>query len=93
VRRATAAVWDIVDQANRHIEQVRPWELARSGSREADRRLDAALAALVAGCRSLADELAPFLPGAAAAVAGQCAGQRLPAPAPLFPRLAGRPTG
>jgi methionyl-tRNA synthetase len=93
VRRAAAAVWDIVDQANRHIEQVRPWELARSGSRDAGHRLDAALAALVAGCRSLATELAPFLPGAAAAVAGQCAGERLPAPVRLFPRLAGRPTG
>lgn len=92
-RRACAAVWEIVDWANRRIEQVRPWELAgaeRAGDRAAGRWLDAALAALVAGCRSLADQLAPFLPGAAATVAARCtAGPdgRLPDPAPLFPRL------
>lgn len=29
-RAATAAVWDIVGEANRYIERVRPWELARA---------------------------------------------------------------
>jgi methionyl-tRNA synthetase len=83
-RRACAAVWTIVDEANRHIERVRPWELARAGDGAG---LDAALAALVAACRSLAGELAPLLPGTAAAIARQCHGDRLPAPVPLFPRL------
>jgi len=45
---------------------------------------------LVAACRTLAAELAPFLPGLAARVAAACtAGPdgRLPAPKPLYPRL------
>jgi methionyl-tRNA synthetase len=86
-RRACAAVWNIVDEANRYIDQVRPWELARAGDAV---RLATVLAALVAACRSLAGELAPFLPGAAALIAGQCtAGPdgRLPEPRPLFARL------
>ena len=36
-RAATAAVWDIVGEANRYIERVRPWELARA-ERGADGR-------------------------------------------------------
>jgi methionyl-tRNA synthetase len=93
-RRACAAVWAIVEQANRYIERVRPWELARAesaGDPAARRELDAVLANLVSGCRSLAVELAPFLPGAAAGIAARCtarSGGRLPDPSALFPRLA-----
>jgi methionyl-tRNA synthetase len=82
-RRATTAVWDIVDQANRHINRVRPWELAKAG----DPRLDAVLAELVDACRAVAGNLAPFLPDAADRVARQCAGDRLPPPSPVFRRL------
>ncbi|WP_207945946.1 methionine--tRNA ligase [Actinomadura sp. 7K534] len=83
-RRATSAVWEIVDQANRHINRVRPWELAKAG----DPRLDAVLAELVDACRAVAENLAPFLPDAADRVARQCAGDRLPPPSPVFRRLA-----
>ncbi|HEY8473697.1 MAG TPA: methionine--tRNA ligase [Natronosporangium sp.] len=88
LRRACEAVWTIVTEANRTIERERPWELAKTGDR---RGLDAALAGLVAACRALAGELAPFLPDAARAIEGQCtAGPdgRLPAPRRLFARLA-----
>jgi len=86
-RRATGAVWDIVDEANRYINRVRPWELARAdGGGEA---LDAVLARLVRACREIAGHLEPFLPDAAARVARQCAETdgRLPAPTPVFTRL------
>ena len=95
-RRATGALWTVVERANRHIEQVRPWELARAERRAADggdpaagERLDAALAILVRACRCLAEELTPFLPGAAARVAAQCAARDgvLPPAEPLFPRI------
>ncbi|WP_433475413.1 methionine--tRNA ligase [Spirillospora sp. CA-142024] len=82
-RRATSAVWRIVDAANAHINQVRPWELAKAG----DPRLDSVLAGLVSVCRTVGDLLEPFLPDAAARVRRQCAGQRLPRPEPLFRRL------
>ena len=36
-RAATAAVWDIVGEANRYIERVRPWELG-TAQRAADGR-------------------------------------------------------
>ncbi|ROP42422.1 methionine--tRNA ligase [Saccharothrix texasensis] len=90
-RRATAAVWRIVEEANRYVEQVRPWDLARAergGDTGAGRRLDSALSALLAACRVLARELTPFVPTLAARVSEQCVtlSGELPQPQPLFPR-------
>jgi methionyl-tRNA synthetase len=85
-RGAAGAVWRIVVAANRYVERVRPWELARDPGRAAD--VDGCLAALVGACRVLADELGPLLPGAAVRIGRQVgpegAGDRLPAPERLF---------
>jgi methionyl-tRNA synthetase len=83
-RAAAAAVWAIVVEANRYVERARPWRLTGAD-------LDTCLAVLVGACRRLAAELAVFLPDTAAGVAARCtpdAQGRLPAPSPLFARLA-----
>jgi methionyl-tRNA synthetase len=88
-RRATAAVWAIADEANRFVNRARPWELARAEG--AAGQLDAVLGLLARACSALGRELAPFLPDAAARITRQCTpGQdgRLPAPSPVFRRLA-----
>jgi methionyl-tRNA synthetase len=98
-RRATGAVWSIADEANRLVNQAKPWELARA---ERDKRvgteaagsgacLDAVLRVLLGACQLLGRELSPFLPDGAARIAAQCApgaDGRLPRPVPVFPRLA-----
>jgi methionyl-tRNA synthetase len=86
-RRATAAVWTIVEEANRYVARVRPWELARDPARA--KELDDALATLVGACRLLGEQLVPFLPDAAARVSAQCTpvDGRLPVPIPLFLRI------
>ena len=93
-RRATSAVWRIVDEANRAIDVTRPWQLARAerdGEPDASAKLDEALAALHAACVSLATVLEPFLPSAANLIAVQCTpagdGGRLPQSSALFPRF------
>ena len=91
-RQATAAVWAIADEANRFINRVRPWELARAeraGDAGAGQRLDAVLAALFGACSALGQELAPFLPDAAARIVSRCTPRdgRLPEAAPVFRRL------
>jgi methionyl-tRNA synthetase len=99
-RQATAAVWAIVDEANRLVNRVRPWELAKAErdgtATDAGARLDAVLRVLLDACQALGRELGPFLPDAAARITAQCApGEdgRLPSPSPLFRRLAAAASG
>ena len=69
LRRAAAAVVEVAASANQMIEATRPWELARSDD-PADRdRLAAICRDLVAVCRTIATELAPFIPDGAARLA------------------------
>jgi methionyl-tRNA synthetase len=86
-RQATAAVWAIADEANRFINRARPWELARA---EGGARLDAVLYLLARACSAAGRDLVPFLPDAAARITRQCTPRdgRLPAPSPVFRRLA-----
>jgi methionyl-tRNA synthetase len=91
-RAAAAAVFGIVDEANRYVEAAQPWQLAkaeRAGDVAAGERLDAVLGAVLAACQVLAGELWPFLPDLAARVAAACdeSGGRLPEPRPVFPRI------
>ena len=95
-RAATAAVWAIAEAANRYINHIQPWQLAkaeRGGDNDAAQRLDSVLAALVRALRALGDNLAPFLPGTSARIAGQCAviNGRLPEPHRLFERIGAAP--
>jgi methionyl-tRNA synthetase len=91
-RAAAAAIWEVVEEANRYVERSEPWRLARAerdGDPAAGARLDESLALLIETCSQLGGELAPFLPGLAARIRAACddsAGQ-LPPARPVFPRL------
>jgi methionyl-tRNA synthetase len=65
-RSAADALWHAVSEANRFVSRARPWDLAR-GEGDGD-ELDAVLALLLRASRTIADELEPFLPGAAARI-------------------------
>jgi methionyl-tRNA synthetase len=82
LRRAAAVVWTYVTEANRHVNRTRPWAVA------GDER-DVALGTLLATCRTLATELAPFLPATAARIERRCepVGGRLPVPEQLIESL------
>ncbi|WP_109506667.1 methionine--tRNA ligase [Nocardioides speluncae] len=91
-RQATAALWQIVDEANRYVVEVEPWTLAKAekaGDEVAGRRLSDTLGLLLQTCRVAANELTPFLPDAAARAIAQVSplAERLPQPEPLFPRI------
>ena len=86
-RRATEAVWQIADEANRYVNRARPWDLAGVGDRE---KLDIVLSVLIRACQAIGTHLLPFLPGAAARITRQCAAGGdvlLPSPSPLLPRI------
>ncbi|WP_328995326.1 methionine--tRNA ligase [Kribbella sp. NBC_01245] len=86
-RRATSAVWSIVDEANRYLNQAKPWTLAKDPARSDD--LDAVLQDVLIACRTTAELLAVFLPDAAARITRQCTATagHLPPPVPVFERL------
>jgi methionyl-tRNA synthetase len=91
-RVALAAVWDIVEQANRYLEDVQPWHLARAernGDRSAGQFLDQSLRLLLDTCSQLGRELAPFVPALAARIRDACddSAGPLPEPRPVFPRI------
>jgi methionyl-tRNA synthetase len=91
-RQATAAVWKIVEEANRYVVEVGPWNLAKAeknGDTSAGDTLSDALALLIHASRTVAEELTPFLPEAAKRVAAQLGsgGSQLDKPHPLFPRI------
>jgi methionyl-tRNA synthetase len=71
-RAAAGALWRLVEESNRFVATTRPWELAKAeqeGDHEAAAELDSALKPLFAACHTLARELDPFLPAAAARLA------------------------
>ena len=89
LRRATEAVWRIADEANRYVNQTRPWSLAKAGQTA---ELAAVLSVLLAACQAIATHLRPFLPDAATRMTSQLTpneGGFLPAPVPILPRLTG----
>jgi len=91
-RAATAAIWRLVEEANRYVDRAEPWRLARAergGEPGAGEALDGCLALLAGTCQELGRELAPFVPGLAARIAAACddSAGRLPPAAPVFPRL------
>jgi methionyl-tRNA synthetase len=97
-RAAAAAVWAIVEEANRYVDATEPWHLGRAGragDTASGQRLGAVLGALIAACQVIAAELWPFLPDLAGKVAAACDdfGGVLPAPRPVFPRIDGRRAG
>jgi methionyl-tRNA synthetase len=76
-QQATAAIWELIGDANRYIEVQAPWKVARSESaegsdgEEARARMDAVLSTLAEVLRVVGIELRPFLPHAASEVVAQ----------------------
>jgi methionyl-tRNA synthetase len=61
LRAASAALWQVVAEANRFVSTARPWEPSE--------RRGGLLAVLLAACQTIAGELTPFLPAAAERIA------------------------
>jgi methionyl-tRNA synthetase len=60
LRRAARRIVALVDDANRELEEDRPWELARHDP--SDPRIDTVLDDVVSRCRHITRLIAPFVP-------------------------------
>jgi methionyl-tRNA synthetase len=90
LRSATSALWEVVAEVNRFVSSTRPWELAKAEQAvdsQAAERLDAVLRVLVEACRTVAQELGPFLPGAAHRIAVALDGWDAQQGRALFPKV------
>ncbi|HEV3000141.1 MAG TPA: methionine--tRNA ligase [Solirubrobacteraceae bacterium] len=81
---ALEAIWQRVRRLNGYVEEQAPWKLAKDDARSAD--LDRVLASLVAGLRTVAQELLPFLPDTMARLTAALDAGRLEPMQPLFPK-------
>ncbi|MEJ7840054.1 MAG: class I tRNA ligase family protein, partial [Thermomicrobiales bacterium] len=73
-RAAIAAIWDLVTAANKHVEETKPWELAKgakNGDETATAKLDAVLADLIESIRIAGASLTPFIPQGAGRIRTQ----------------------
>jgi methionyl-tRNA synthetase len=74
---ALGFIWELVDAANKYVEDGAPWTLARqrkAGGEDgtaAGERLDTVLYNLVEALRLIAHFCQPFIPGTAEGIAGQ----------------------
>ncbi len=92
-RAALVAIWELVHGANREIDRVKPWELARKGE-EAKLELSQFLGLLGEVLRLVGAALASFLPNASQLILSQLGVSGTPVVADLSERHAlakGRP--
>ena len=71
---ALAALWTLVEHANRLVDSEKPWELAKAskaGDDNATQRLRDVLGDLLEACRVVGLAVAPFMPATAPRVQGQ----------------------
>ena len=74
LHEALAALWTIVEQANRLVDAERPWDLAKAaktGDAAAATRLRDVLGDLLEACRLVGLAVAPFMPATAPRVLAQ----------------------
>jgi methionyl-tRNA synthetase len=63
---ALDSIWDVVRGLNRHVEQTKPWDIAKDESRVEE--LDRVLYELADGLRAVAVALSPYLPETSARI-------------------------
>lgn len=67
--RALEGIWTLVRRTNQYLEERQPWKLAKRPEARGD--LDTTLAFAVEATRVISILTSPFIPGAAARIAGQ----------------------
>ncbi len=82
--KALEAIWESIGLANKLVEEVKPWNLAKENRAE---ELAQFMLVLVAVLREVGKALAPFMPDTAASIAQQLGSDTIAKGNPLFPRI------
>lgn len=81
---ALGNIWDLINMANKYIEDRKPWKLAKENK---TKELRAFIRLLVEVIRQVADELSPFMPKTAESIMQQIGKEKIQKGDPLFPRI------
>lgn len=77
-------IWELINMANKYVEQVKPWNLAKENKKE---ELKAFIRLLVEVIRAVADEIMPFMPQTVDSIIQQIGQDKIKKGNPLFPRI------
>jgi len=77
-------IWKLINMANKHVEETKPWNLAKEDKL---RELQAFIRLLVEVIRKVSDLIAPFMPQTAISIKEQLGGKLIKKGRPLFPRI------
>jgi methionyl-tRNA synthetase len=77
-------IWDLINMANKYIEDTKPWILSRENKIE---ELKAFIRLLAEVIRHVAEAISPFMPQTAESIRGQLSQDKIKKGKPLFPRI------
>jgi len=81
---ALEAIWELIGLANKHVEETKPWNLAKENKQQ---ELKEFIRLLVDVIRAVADKLEIFIPQTALLIQEQFKGNKVKKGNPLFPRI------
>jgi len=81
---ALEAIWELIAMANKHVEETKPWNLAKENKQE---ELKIFIRLLIDVIRSVSRELEIFIPQTALSIQEQFGEDKIKKGNPLFPRI------
>jgi methionyl-tRNA synthetase len=82
--QALEAVWELINMANKYVEETKPWNLAKENKTD---ELKGFILVLVDVIRNVEQAIAPFMPQTAALIKAQLGEREIKKSGPLFPRI------
>lgn len=81
---ALEKIWELINMANKYIEDTKPWNLAKENKTE---ELKSFIRLLVDVLRGVAEQIYPFMPQTAESIKEQIGRDKIKKGKPLFPRI------
>ncbi len=81
---ALEAMWELINMANKHVEETKPWKLAKEDKAD---ELKEFISVLVDVIRNVEEAISPYMPHTSALIKEQIGGDVVKKGAPLFPRI------
>jgi methionyl-tRNA synthetase len=81
---ALAKIWELINMANKYVEETKPWNLAKENKAK---ELEAFIRLLVDVIRAAAVKIQPFMPETADSILQQLGQDKIHKGKPLFPRI------